>query len=104
VDVQLARQQWEEGRRRLEARRSTDHDAYRLQTAQVALLNDELRKRVGQVFTLAELANVYDGADDWARELLLDVAVGTAGPTPDTANVTDAAFASYAHRASDYTP
>ena len=104
MDVELARQQWEEGRRRLESRRAGDLDAYRRQSAQVALLTDELRKRVGQTFTLAELAAAYSRADDWARDVLYDAAKEDAGPAPDTATVTDAAFHAYAHRASDYAP
>jgi len=30
----------------------------------------ELRKRLGQTFTLAELATLYDGADRWARDAI----------------------------------
>jgi hypothetical protein len=104
VDVELARQQWDEGRRRIESERSSDGEAYERLNAQVTLLVDELRKRIGQTFTLAELAAAYDGADDWARDLLFDAAEQGDGPPPDTATATDAAFQLYAHRASDYSP
>jgi hypothetical protein len=103
LDVELARQQWDEGRRRIEAVRSADRDAYRRLTSQVELVADELRKRVGQTFTLAELADQYDGADDWARDVLLE-ATEEGQRVPDTATVADAAFHQYAHRASDYAP
>jgi hypothetical protein len=58
---------------------------------------------VGQVFTLAELAEAYDGADDWARELL-DEADPDAPPATEPGTVADAAFHLYARGASDYRP
>ena len=91
MEVQLARQQWEDGRRRIEQLRS-DAAAFRRMTAQVDLVVAELRGRVGQTFTLAELAAAYDGADDWARDVLDDAREEDA-PPPDTATVADAAFA-----------
>jgi hypothetical protein len=102
LDVQLARQQWEEGRRRLERMRS-DPAAYARLAAQVELVARELRGRVGQTFTLQELVASYDGADDWARDLL-DDAREEGSPLPDTATVTDAAFNLFARGASDYRP
>ncbi len=62
-----------------------------------------LRKRVGQVFTLEELADAYDGADDWARELLDDVDPD-APPAARPGTVADAAFHAYARGAADYRP
>lgn len=98
----LARQQWEDGRRRIERARS-DPAAYARLTAQVELVASELRRRVGQTFTLVELASAYDGADDWARDVLEDAREDDA-PPPDTATVADAAFQLYARGASDYAP
>ena len=102
MDVQLARQHWEDGRRRIERRRS-EPTAYARLHAQVELVAAELRRRVGLTFTLAELARAYDRADDWAREILED-AREQDEPPPDTATITDAAFQLYARGASDYTP
>jgi hypothetical protein len=102
LDVVLARQQWEDGRRRIEQMRS-DPVAYARLAAQVELVASELRRRVGQTFTLAELARAYDGADDWARDVLDDAREEDA-PPPDTATIADAAFQLYARGASDYTP
>jgi hypothetical protein len=102
LDVQLARQQWEDGRRRLERLRS-DPAAYARLSAQVELVAGRLRRRVGQTFTLEELARAYDGADDWVRDLLDDMREDAA-PLPDTATVTDAAFQLFARGASDYRP
>jgi hypothetical protein len=102
VDVELARQQWEDGRRRVERARS-DPRAYARLNAEVELVAAELRRRVGQTFTLDELAAAYDSALDWARDILHDVRPED-GPPPDTPTVADAAFHLYARRASDYTP
>lgn len=102
VDVQLARQHWEDGRRRIEQARS-NAAAYARLNAQVELVASELRKRVGQTFTLDELAAVYDRAEDWARELLHDVRDEDA-PPPETPTITDAAFHRYARGARDYVP
>jgi hypothetical protein len=102
LDVQLARQQWEDGRRRVEALRS-DPVAYARLTAQVEVVASELRRRLGQTYTLAELAQFYDGADDWARDALED-ARGEDAPPPETPVVAGAAFHVYARGASDYTP
>jgi len=102
VDLELARQQWEAGNGRIEAERA-NRRRYASLVAQVELVLAELRKRVGQTFTLAELADAYDGAEDWARDVV-DLADPDAPPTADAAAVTDAAFHSYARGATDYRP
>jgi len=95
MDVELARQHWLEGSRRIEARPD--------RAAQVDLVVAQLRKRVGQTFTLADLASAYDGADDWVRELLDESA--PEGPVPaEPGTVADAAFHTYARGATDYRP
>ena len=102
MDVQLARQHWEDGRRRVEQARS-DAAAYVRLNAQVELVASELRKRVGQTFTLEQLAGAYDRAEEWARDLLHDAREDGA-PPPETSTVADAAFHRYARGASDYVP
>jgi hypothetical protein len=102
MDVELARQQWQDGNRRVERTRA-DHALYVELTGQVDLVVAGLRKRVGQVFTLAELAAAYDGADEWARELL-DEADPEAPPPVEAGTVADAAFHVYARGAADYRP
>ena len=102
VEVELARQQWEEGRRRVERSRADAPTFQRLST-QVELIATQLRGRVGQTFTLEELAAAYDGAVEWARDTLHD-ALPDGAPPPDTATVTDAAFHLFARGASDYAP
>ena len=94
VAVEHARQQWEEGHRRLQSY-SDDRALFQLQ-AQVRLVVDELNRRVGQTFTLAELAHAYQEADRWLYDVL--------GPARHLAIVQDAAFHLYARRAVDYAP
>ena len=102
MDVELARHHWEDGHRRIERLPRGSAESQRL-SAEVDVLVTELRQRVGQNFRLEELARAYDGAIDWARELLHDVRPEDA-PPPETATVTDAAFWAYARGASDYAP
>ena len=102
VDVQLARQHWEDGRSRIERARS-NASAYARLNAQVELVASELRKRVGQTFTLDELADAYERADDWARDAV-DVADPDAPPPADVPAVAAAAFHQYARGATDYRP
>jgi uncharacterized protein len=102
MDLDLARQQWQDGQRRVERARN-DRPRYARLTGQVDLLVAALRKRVGQVFTLAELAAAYDGADEWARTLL-DEAEPEAPVTSEPGTLADAAFHAYARGASDYRP
>lgn len=86
--------QWEEGERRL---RDTAEPAREdLERAQWVIL-DELRRRLGSAFTLAELADLYGSGTDWASDLARMRSAGT-----DAAWVVDAAFARYAREASDF--
>ena len=102
TDLELVRQQWRDGNRRVEAARGDRRRHDRLVTG-VGLVVDRLRQRVGQTFTLAELADVYGGADDWVRQLLEDADPdGTVPAEPGT--VADAAFYAYARGAQDYRP
>ena len=102
VNLELARQHWEDGRRRVERVR-LDPVAYARLVAQSELIAAALRSRIGQNFTLEQLAAAYDGAEEWARELL-DDARDEDAPPPDTATAADAAFHLYARSASDYAP
>ena len=102
MDVELARHQWEDGHRRIESLRS-DRGRYAALLAQVDVVLGELRKRVGQTFTLDELASEYAGADDWTREAI-DLADPDAPPPGDVPAVAGAAFHQYARGATDYKP
>lgn len=98
VVVENARLQWADGYRRLQEHAS-DRPVYLRLTAQVEVLIDELKRRVGQTFTLAELAAAYQDADRW----LLEVLPPGAGAV-ELGLVEDAAFHLYARGAIDYVP
>jgi hypothetical protein len=102
--IDSARQQWEDGRRRLDAE-AGDPARYRQLYALVEVVISELRRLLGQRFTLAELAALHADAPDWARPLVEDAIP----PEPrvgirDVSIVVDAAFDTYAHGATDYAP
>ena len=100
--VEAARQQWEDGNRRLEAY-SSDPDVYEPLLDQLGVATEELRKRVGETFTLTQLAEAYAASDNWMREALED---RVASPRWERrlSVVQDAAFHLYARGATDYVP
>jgi hypothetical protein len=102
LNVELARLQWRNGSRRLEAVRGEPALYARLH-AEVEVLRSELRRRLGETFTLEELSSAYARADDWVRPVLEDAAPEGAPPS-DVPTVADAAFYSYSLGATDYEP
>jgi hypothetical protein len=100
VTDQIVQQEWEEGHRRLEDER---HDRRRYETLlrQVEIVSEELRKQVGQTFTISELAASYRDAERWARETVEDRAPSPGWPR-DLALVLAAAYFTYQRGASDY--
>ena len=72
-------------------------------TGQVEVVVNVLRQRVGQVFTLAELAEAYDGVDRWAGAAI-EEADPDESPATEPGTVADAAFHLYARGATDYRP
>jgi DNA-directed RNA polymerase specialized sigma subunit len=102
TDLELARQQWRDGNRRLEDARG-DRERYRQLAENTDRVVDALRRRLGQSFTLDELAAAYGGADDWVLELLED-ADPEGGVPLEPGTSADAAFHAYARGAVDYRP
>ena len=100
--IGLVRQEWEEGHRRLEAERS-DPRRYRRLVEQLEVVVDELRRRMGQTYTLAELAAAYRDAERWAREAVEERAPAPGWPR-DLSLVLAAAFYAYQRGAVDYGP
>jgi hypothetical protein len=96
----LIRQEWEEGDRRLEAERS-DRSRYERLVQQVEIVTDELRRRIGQTYSLEELAAAYRDAERWAREAVEERAPSPGWPR-DLALVLAAAFHAYQRGATDY--
>lgn len=97
------RQQWEEGNRRLQSKASDP--AYPQLLEQLEMATDEIRKRVGERFTLAQLAEAYRASDHehWLREAVEERSGGP-GWARHLAVVQDAAFYLYARGATDYSP
>lgn len=81
--------QWDEGERRV-------RDDLALDRAIRAVV-DELRRRLGSTFLIAELAQLYSGDTDWASELAHAASAGA-----DAVFAVDAAFGRYAREAADY--
>jgi hypothetical protein len=100
--IEVVRQEWEEGSRRLEAARA-EEARYRRLLAFLDLVLDELRKRMGQTYTLRELVAAYGESERWAREVLAERAPETGWPR-DLGVVLAAAFDAYQRGAIDYEP
>ena len=100
--VSIARHEWEEGSRRLETARDDQHRYLQLLEL-LGLVLAELRKRVGQTYTLEELVDAYAESDRWARETLEERAEVPGWPRELT-TVLAAAFDAYQRGASDYEP
>ncbi|OFW75184.1 MAG: hypothetical protein A2Y55_10220 [Actinobacteria bacterium RBG_16_68_12] len=102
ADLESARHDWEDAYRRLEeaARDPARAEQLRLQ---LGVVTDELRKRVGSSFTLADLVTEYRDADSWARDTVSERAAAPGWPR--TLSVVEgAAFHLYARGAVDYAP
>ena len=100
--VASARIQWADGRGRFVAAARDPTRADTLYRQRDAVL-EELNRRVGGVFTLAELVDVYDGAERWLHGV-----VGERAPSAGWARTltvaSDAAFYAYSLGAQDYQP
>lgn len=102
-DVEVARQQWQEGYRRFQALAEESARRRNRLYLELETISDELRRRIGQTFTLAEAAEIYGSADRWAVETVAERAPAR-GWSRDLATVLDAAFCLYARSAVDYQP
>jgi hypothetical protein len=98
--LQTAVLDWEEGYRRVQATR-TDPGQHRLLGRAVTAVHEELRKRLGSRFTVAELVGLYRERGD----VLCDVGTAALPPDADLTNVSaacDAAFYLYMREAADF--
>ena len=100
--LEATRREWEDGHRRLEAAAS-DRRRYALLLSELELVLDQLRRRIGQTFTLGELADAYREADRWVQETLAEREQESGWPARMTI-VQDAAFHVYSRGAVDYRP
>jgi len=102
AEVESARREWEEGHRRLLEQAREPGTGDRL-LAQVDVVAAELRRRVGGVFTLRELAAAYVRSEEWSRAVVSEQAPAPGWPRT-LSLVEAAAFHLYARGAQDYTP
>src|SRR5437870_172999 len=72
--VELARQHWAEGYRRVLQTKESEPRLHARLLQQVDAVTGELRRRIGRSFTLGELAAAYVRADSWAYDALEDQA------------------------------
>lgn len=86
--------QWQDGQQRLQSLRPGER--VQLESAVQAVL-EEIRRRLGSSFRIAELAELYAAGTDWAEDVAARRYAGL-----DGVMVVDAAFARYAHEAADY--
>jgi hypothetical protein len=100
--VETSRQQWQDGYQRFVrlAGSSTDRERVYLE---LETISDELRRRIGQTFTLTEAVELYNDAERWAPEAMAERAA-VRGWARDLAIVLDAAFHLYTRAAVDYVP
>lgn len=88
--------EWDAGERRLDEP-GPDRDA-RLRV--VSAVEDELRRRVGSTYSLADLVRVYGESSTWFLEVAERAAPGRPNAWDPSATL-DAAFARWARNASD---
>ena len=100
--LEVVRSEWDDGYRRFRDL-SRDRVAADRLSVQLEVVTDELRKRVGQTFTLEDLAAKYAAADEWVRDTVSERAP-TLGWPRTLAIVQDAAFHLYQRGAVDYSP
>ena len=102
IATEALRREWADGYRRFQAAVREPVAGDRLQ-AQLEVVTDELRKRIGQTFTLDELAAAYGDSDRWVQEALVIAEPAPGWPGRST-TVQDAAFYLYSRGAVDYRP
>jgi hypothetical protein len=93
-EIENARFQWDEGERRL--REAQGSESRHMETA-LRDVTDEIRRRLGSSFSIAELASFYGEGTDWADAVAQRRFSGL-----ETSYVVDAAFGRYAREAADF--
>ena len=102
MSVQTARTDWERAFTQLEAQKDDPRRYQRLLDA-VEAVTAELRARIGQTFTLEQLADAYAEVERWGRHAVAERAPYEGWPR-DLALVQDTAFHLDARGALDFEP
>jgi hypothetical protein len=102
IALEQTRVEWERGYRRFQedVRETARGEAV---LAELEAVTAELRRRVGQTFTLGELADAYASSEAWTRGAVEEIEPAAGWPRR-LAAVTDAAFHLYSRGAVDYEP
>lgn len=101
AEILSARREWQEGHERL--LETADRATRERLLQQVEVVLEELRRRVGGTYTLAELSRAYAGSDRWSRAAVAERAPAPGWPRT-LSLVEAAAFHLYARGAVDYEP
>jgi hypothetical protein len=101
VAIDIARVEWERAYRELSS--ATPPKRQHNLLAALEAVTDQLRRRVGQTYTLAQLMRAYADVERWGREAVSETAEYD-GWVRDLSLVEDAAFHLYARGALDYEP
>jgi NADPH-dependent glutamate synthase beta subunit-like oxidoreductase len=100
--LEIVRSDWERAYRELEGEKRNVR-RYRQLLHAVEAVTQALRTRVGQTYTMAQLANAYADVERWGRDAVEENAQYE-GWARDLALVEDAAFHDYARGALDFEP
>jgi hypothetical protein len=102
ANLEAVRQEWEDGYRRFSVMASDSRSRSRLYK-ELEVVSDQLKRRVGQKFTIIEAVDAYRDAENWAAEAMAEHVPGRTW-SRDLTIVIDAAFHLYARAAVDYEP
>jgi hypothetical protein len=102
IALDQTRREWELGYGRLQ-RELAEASRGEAILAELDTVTAELRRRVGQSFTLAELGDAYATSEPWAREAVAEMEPARGWPRR-LSTITDAAFHLYSRGAVDYEP
>jgi NADPH-dependent glutamate synthase beta subunit-like oxidoreductase len=100
--LDIVRGDWERAHRALEEQKQNPR-RYRQLLSAVDAVTQALRTRVGQTYTLEQLAGAYADVERWGRDAVEENAPYE-GWARDLALVEDAAFHDYARGALDFEP
>jgi NADPH-dependent glutamate synthase beta subunit-like oxidoreductase len=100
--LDIVRSDWERAYRALEEQKQNPR-RYRQLLSAVDAVTQALRTRVGQTYTLEQLADAYADVERWGRDAVEENAQYE-GWARDLALVEDAAFHDYARGALDFEP